>query len=618
MSVILLGLAFLAGGSDPDPFALAINLLYNPAFLPRAELPGDAYAGPAPAATRSEVAPGWFPEGATAAALDATIVADPPYSLRFDAPGRGGAVVSYAHTVPPGAFVAARAKIMAEGDLRGARIALRWFMADGSLRRSASEPPGKERDFAEVRLSARPPEGALAVALAFEAAGDLRACRFDAPVLALVGPAIEIVPFPAGCHPRGVREALVKTHLPLLAPTARIAWDDGGKALEVHPLRPHPSGFYHYIVDFGIIDRIAPYTLVARDEAIEGPTARCRTEILAAPYEAAGAKAAAYVLRTFTPARLRAGGVRAAAENLVLLSGVEAPSASVRARVAELGAALLARLADARDLAAADAAFCAWALAAAGADDPARAARARSLLRAAWDRPAPETTPARAALCAAASLLAARDNDPLDRDCADDMAVALTRAQLPSGFFPFPDDAVEQHWPALALAVYAGLFPDSPVAPRVGEALDACAAGVEQLCLSTPFGCVAAAGGTEIPSWRAGTTLYLLSQAVSMCAHPRAEAAARLAMHAERQVQFVLGFNPLGRALDLEKAESLRSSAGERLRPGEVMLGENVDPLRANLYLMHVTATLAARLAEAERLWREYERKRAERQTSGR
>ena len=26
MSVILLGLAFLAGGSDPDPFALAINL----------------------------------------------------------------------------------------------------------------------------------------------------------------------------------------------------------------------------------------------------------------------------------------------------------------------------------------------------------------------------------------------------------------------------------------------------------------------------------------------------------------------------------------------------------------------------------------------------------------
>ena len=103
-----------------------------------------------------------------------------------------------------------------------------------------------------------------------------------------------------------------------------------------------------------------------------------------------------------------------------------------------------------------------------------------------------------------------------------------------------------------------------------------------------------------------------------MCAHPRAEAAARLAMHAERQVQFVLGFNPLGRALDLEKAESLRSSAGERLRPGEVMLGENVDPLRANLYLMHVTATLAARLAEAERLWREYERKRAERQTSGR
>lgn len=130
MSVILLGLAFLAGGSDPDPFALAINLLYNPAFLPRAELPGDAYAGPAPAATRSEVAPGWFPEGATAAALDATIVADPPYSLRFDAPGRGGAVVSYAHTVPPGAFVAARAKIMAEGDLRGARIALRWFMAE--------------------------------------------------------------------------------------------------------------------------------------------------------------------------------------------------------------------------------------------------------------------------------------------------------------------------------------------------------------------------------------------------------------------------------------------------------------------------------------------------------
>lgn len=624
MSALALGLAFLAGGSDPDPFAHVINLLYNPGFLPRAELPHDAYAGPAPPATRTELCPGWFPEGALSAALDAAAAADPPYSLRVDTPARGGSVVSYAHTVAPGAFVVARAKIMAEGDVRGARIALRWFMADGSLRRTPSEPPGKERDFVEVRVSARPPEGALAVALAFEAAGDLRACRFDAPVLALAGPDVDIIPFPAGCHARGVREALVRTRMPLLAPATRITWDGGGKSLEVHPLRPHASGFYHYVVDFSILDRIAEYTLEVRDGAIEGRAARCRTAILADPYGAAGAKAAEHVLRTFTAARVRRDGMRAAAENLVLLGGVQAPTAAVRARIAELGAALLARLEGARDLAAPDAALCAWALASAGtaANDLAQIARARSLAREAWNGGTHATTPARAALCGAASLLAARDNDPLDRDCADDMAVDLVRTQLPSGLFPFPAGVVEQHWPVLALAGYARLFPDSTVTPRVETALDACTAGIERLCLPTPFGNAGAAGAegreVDIPPWRAGTTLYLLSQAVSMCAHPRAEAAGRLAMHAERQVQFVLGFNPLGKALDLEKAESLRSSAGERVRPGEVMLGDAVDPLRANIYMMHVTASLAARLAEAERLWQEYERMRKERQAQER
>ena len=94
MSALVLGLALLAGESDPDPFAHVINLLYNPGFLPRAELPHDAYAGPAPPLARAEFSPGWFPEGATAAALDAAAAADPPYSLRFDAPARGAVPAS--------------------------------------------------------------------------------------------------------------------------------------------------------------------------------------------------------------------------------------------------------------------------------------------------------------------------------------------------------------------------------------------------------------------------------------------------------------------------------------------------------------------------------------------
>jgi hypothetical protein len=601
-----------------DPFAYVVNALYNPQFAPAAELLPDAYAGPVPASTGACVIPGWFADAGTRASLDEAVSATPPRSLRFEEPRRPQSVASYALAVDPAALVVARAKVMVEGDVRGACIALRWQMADGSLRRTASPPPTKERDFVEVRLATRPPEGARTVALVLECAGNLAACRFDDPVLGMVGPELSIAAFPTGCHPRGLREALIKARLPLVKPVARVTWGDQGKSIEVHPLQTHASGIYYYALDLMLFDAPGDYTLEVRDNAFEGRTARARTAILTDPYGPLEAKAEAYVRASFTAAREGARPPRTAAEDIILFAALPSPSAA--RQLAEVARALVPRVENAASLRTDELAYCAWALAAAGdaAGDAPLLARARALTRSALKREDWHTTPTRAALCGAAVILSAHEDDGIDRDCADDAAGELVGSARLSGGFPYAADVAEQSWPVLALAAYARSFPDTALAAKAQSALDACVGRIERLCAATPFGNARAADGedreVDLPAWTQGTTLYLLSLAASMCANARADAADRLRMHTERQLQFLLGFNPLGKALDLEKGESLRASAGERLRPGEVIYAEPVDPLRAHLYLRYAAASVRSGLKEAERLYQEYERARKEKQ----
>ncbi len=618
MSALVLGAILLCGRNveETDPFAHVVNVLYNPQFLPASVLAHDPYAGAAPAPAEPHLPPGWFPDPGTRAALDTTVFAVPPRSLRIESGPGTRAVVSYPLSLGRPTFVIARAKVMAEGNPGGARLALRWYMADGSMRRSPSEPPGKERDFVQVLVSARPPEGARAVALVLEASDTVGSCRFDEPILAMIAPDIVVTTFPAGCHPRGLREAVVATRFPFARPAARVTWGDQGKSIEVHPLSAHASGCIYYALDLSLFEAPGDYAIEVRDEAIEGREGRAHVVISTDPYAALATKAAAYVLAHWTTARVRQDALRTAAENIVLLS--YAPATQVRSRLAEVAGALEERLRDAKDLDTEAAAPCAWALARAAyaTGNAALAARARALLYAVMEGGATRSTAERAALCGAASALALRNENPLDRDYADDAASELVASQRPGGAFPFSAAVAEQHWPVFALADYAHRFPDSSVTPKAQSALDGCVGRIERLCVSTPFGNVRAVDAeereTDIPAWPHGNTLYLLSQAAALCAHSGADFADRLRIHAERQTQFLLGFNPLGKALDLEKGESLRSSAGERLRPGEVLLAEPVDPLRVHLYLWYVTAALRDGLAEAERLFQEYERARKE------
>ena len=114
----------------------------------------------------------------------------------------------------------------------------------------------------------------------------------------------------------------------------------------------------------------------------------------------------------------------------------------------------------------------------------------------------------------------------------------------------------------------------------------------DRMLRDTPFGqakvLMGRAADIEIPSWKEGSTLYVLSTAYALLRAVETVPENRFLFHAERQLQYVFGYNELRRNLVLNRKNmilSLRSSGTDGRHPGERSITRCPDILKAMLYI---------------------------------
>ena len=396
-----------------------------------------------------------------------------------------------------------------------------------------------------------------------------------------------------------------------------MRWDDRSRSAEVHPLQSHGSGYYFYAVDLSAFDFAAKFEIEVADTAVKDRTAETRLTISEDPYGPVEEEALSFVKKEFTGRRALGDPLGEAARNILIMAYGRAAGVKYGARLEELAGVLKERASGAKVASEPEScAFSAWALGCAARECGKKDLldSAQKLLQSVWETGKWKELMTAAALAGAGSVIAPQTREVLDRDIADDMVRFVAGKQDITGRFPLRGRELAEHWPLLAAAQYLLSFPDSNLGPTVRTILDRNAVFQERLLTETPYGQAKVALDEktilEIPRWPRGDNVYLLSTACSLLFTTKAAPNDPFRFHAERLVQFIYGYNPLGKRLRWEKGESLRSDGGEKYRPGTVLLSHKADPLRTALYLAWAARELRTQLRKAEARFRELKPKR--------
>ncbi len=609
--------------AEEEPFQHLVNLLYNERMVLREDMFPDSFSGPPQKKGTGGLPPGWIPKGKAAFSLNRKTFYTPPSSISIAAPRGDAAIESLAVPAGNAEFALARCRVHCTGPLPASGIALKWTLHDGSFTLSRSPPPQRENDFGEISLITKVPDHAVSVSLVLKCSAPAERALFDTPFLGLAGLDITIFTLPEGCHPNGVREAVIRTRLPLQKPFARVRYPATGAAspekekpgktasAHVHPLQVHKSGFYYYAADLGRFQEPGRYQLTVFDAAVKDRNGTTSFTIRKAPYKRCAAGRFALLEKELTAETLKGRPLHDIAEHLVLLSYALRTRGMAGASFTKLPVLLVSRL-DAAGAApsAEENALCAWALASLGRSmtDKKLLERAEQLLLSTWEEKNRKQPLAICALAAAGSIVAAERKSVLARDIADDMVREIERLNEKRSKIPGVYTIEHEYWAVFALVEYMLSAPESNLIPFLRRMIEGFYALQDRLHDRTPFGQPKALLennlAVEIPSWNEGNTLYVLSTACALLSALQAVPDHRFVFHAERHLHFVSGYNELGYNLIENKQNrifSLRSEGPDgSWHPGRRRLAVCPAPLKAQIYLAWAAAGLHVQLKRQE------------------
>ncbi len=579
------------------------NVLFNPLFLDAKDLLPDSYSG-RPAERGGPLPPGWTLEGKARVKIDKTVCYSMPRSLRIEEVGLVAAVMSLPCRVYGTKAAFGTAKVLVRGEPTSCRLVLRWTLRNGSFAVTRSAPASKQNNFVSLKITAPAPDGAQWVSLGIACSSGAGTVFFDDPRLVFLDERIEIFTPPLGCRPGGLREAVIRSRLPLAQPYARARSGEKSRAVRVEPFKVHPSGFFYYIADLYVLTEPGAYTLIAVDTAVPDRRTSASFRLSPDPYRSVEREALDFIRKHLTRDRLsKMPPGRAARRVLALAYGCRA---GLKARdILRSSAAMLRKYASLKPEGRSGA-FCAWALASAGRElgDRSLCAASRSILHPCWEKRDRSDLLETSALCGAAAVLSGLGGEVFDRDIADDTVREIAAEQDPYGCFPLSEQEEKAFWPVLAAAEYLASIPSSNVRPIARAVLDKNLMLHERLASVAPFGqtAVPLEGGTtlEVPAWNQGNTVYLLAGAAVLLFSGTVAPSEGLSYYAERQVQFLYGYNPLGKRLNWREGEALRSASGKYYRPGALLLTNSADPMKTALYLGWTCAALRKGNSEAK------------------
>lgn len=580
-----------------DPTQQIINLLYNPIFTEKPALLYEAFSGLPPAASGKNVLPlGWGATGQASAGLDKNISISAPGSLCLKDIKSPCGIESLAIPIQEADLVIAQGKVHITGAPERVTLKLKWYTHDGKVSFSTSPPAPRANDFVTMTITAKPPQQARWVSLFLSVLPGAESVRLDAPFLGFTGLGARLFTFPGGYHPKGVLEALVRTRLPLSSPWARITREGQRKSTQVHAIQVHNSGYYYYAVDLSRMEGAGNYTLTILDGAMQERTVKSDLTMASDVYKTMADASLAYLKKHLTVKNIPKRGLLTSAQDLLLMANLPAFPEDLSKAVQGLATGLHRFSAAGQTGNSGEAGFIAWALAACGrqGNAPALLKNAQALLYKTWrDRQWAEVPLAVYGLCGAGSILAEALDDDLSRDIADDMIQIIIKEKRIEQDMTYQAGRCPEPWALWAAAAYFNDIPDSNLRPMAREGISAFITLQDRLFTDMPFGqakvILDRLHEVEIPPWPAGHTQYILANACGLCLALQATPNQRFWYHAARQLQFVAGFNPLGRDLMKPPASSLRSDAvvpgaGGAVRPGPCRLTSAKDALRTHLY----------------------------------